>query len=221
MIDDVMRRRIRAPRLLGAMAAAAIAGTPIPGASAAPLKIVAVGASNTAGWGVGTQAAYPARLEALLRENGVDARVANAGVSFSTTSGMLRRVESVVPADTSILILQPGGNDVRFFGSKAQRARNISAIVARMRARNIAVIVFENDVVPRGNYRWDGIHFTERGHDIAAKWLLQQIDGVPPSIGREPSDRPQARTCPEDCAGDRAHAPPALVQHGAPRHWAD
>jgi lysophospholipase L1-like esterase len=134
---------------------------------------------------------------------------------------MLRRVESVVPADTSILILQPGGNDVRFFGSKAQRARNISAIVARMRARNIAVIVFENDVVPRGNYRWDGIHFTERGHDIAAKWLLQQIAGVPPSIGREPSDRPQARTCPEDCAGDRAHTPPALVQHGAPRHWAD
>jgi acyl-CoA thioesterase I len=217
MIGNVIRRRICAPRLLGAMAAAAIAATPFPGASAAPLKIVAVGASNTAGWGVGTQAAYPARLEALLRENGIDAHVANAGVSFSTSNGMLRRLESVVPADTSILILQPGGNDVRFFGSRAQRARNINAIVARMRARNVSAIVFENDVVPRGNYRWDGIHFTERGHDIAATWLLQQIAGVPPSSGREPNARRQARPCSQDCVGDRVRSPPhAFVQSGAP-----
>lgn len=222
MIGGVIRRRIRAPRLLGAMAAAAMAATPIPGASAAPLKIVAVGASNTVGWGVGTQAAYPARLEALLRENGIDAHVANAGVSFSTTSGMLRRLESVVPADTSILILQPGGNDVRFFGSRAQRAKNIGDIVARMRARNVAVIVFENEVVPRVNYRWDGIHFTERGHDIAAKWLLQQIASVPPSIGREPNARRQARTCSQDCVGDRVPSlPHDFVQGGAPQDRAN
>jgi acyl-CoA thioesterase-1 len=50
--------------------------------NAAPLRIVAIGASNTHGWYVGNQGAYPAQLETLLRAKGIDARVTNAGVSF-------------------------------------------------------------------------------------------------------------------------------------------
>ena len=52
--------------------------------NAAPLRIVAIGASNTHGWYVGNQGAYPAQLEALLRAKGVDAQVTNAGVPFET-----------------------------------------------------------------------------------------------------------------------------------------
>jgi len=40
---------------------------------ARPLKIVAVGASNTQGWYVGNQGAYPARLALLLKARGIDA----------------------------------------------------------------------------------------------------------------------------------------------------
>jgi acyl-CoA thioesterase-1 len=36
-------------------------------AAAAPLRIVAIGASNTQGWYVGKQDAYPAKLQALLK----------------------------------------------------------------------------------------------------------------------------------------------------------
>src|ERR1700761_9290573 len=86
-------------------------GSPI---SAAPLRIVAVGASNTQGWYVGKQGAYPAKLQALLKARGVDAEVVNAGIPFETTSGMLRRIDSDVPDGTNIAILQPGGNDRRF-----------------------------------------------------------------------------------------------------------
>jgi lysophospholipase L1-like esterase len=35
-------------------------------ANAAPVRIVAIGASNTHGWYVSNQGAYPAQLEALL-----------------------------------------------------------------------------------------------------------------------------------------------------------
>ena len=62
-------------------------------AAADVMNIVALGASNTAGWGVGSRNAYPAQLEAMLRSRGYDAHVANAGVSFDTTSGMLGRVD--------------------------------------------------------------------------------------------------------------------------------
>jgi acyl-CoA thioesterase I len=48
--------------------------------NAAPLRIVAIGASNTLGWYVGNQGAYPAQLQALLRAKSVDAQVTSAGV---------------------------------------------------------------------------------------------------------------------------------------------
>jgi acyl-CoA thioesterase I len=144
-------------------------------AAAAAMNIVAVGASNTSGWGVGAQKAYPAQLEAMLRARGYDAHVTNAGVNFDTTSGMLSRLDSAVPLGTSIVILNPGGNDLRFFGSEQQRAANITAIVDRLRARHIRVIVFENTIVPEAYYQWDGIHFTSEGHTLVASHLMQQL----------------------------------------------
>src|SRR6516165_10034623 len=69
-------------------------GIAIDGAAGTALNIVALGASNTSGWGVGSQQVYPARLEAMLRAKGYEAHVANAGMSFDTTGGMLRRVDS-------------------------------------------------------------------------------------------------------------------------------
>jgi acyl-CoA thioesterase I len=144
-------------------------------AAAAAMNIVAVGASNTSGWGVGAQKAYPAQLEAMLRARGYDAHVTNAGVNFDTTSGMLRRIDSAVPVGTSIVILNPGGNDLRFFGSKQQRAANIAAIADRLRARHIMVIVFENTIVPEAYYQWDGIHFTSQGHTLVASHLMRQL----------------------------------------------
>jgi len=88
----------------------------------APLRIVAIGASNTHGWYVGNEGAYPAQLEALLRAKGIDAQVTNAGVPFETTGTMLRCIDKDVPNGTDIVILEPGGNDRRFFVSRDQRA---------------------------------------------------------------------------------------------------
>jgi acyl-CoA thioesterase-1 len=172
------------------------AGFGIDGATAAALNIVALGASNTSGWGVDSQSAYPVRLEAMLKAKGYDAHVTNAGVSFDTTGGMLRRVDSAVPPGTSVVVLNPGGNDLRFFGSKEQRNANIAAIVARLRARHIKVIVFENTIMPTNLYQWDGIHFNAEGHNFLAAYLLPQViaaakpgDGTPhwpPTATRAP-----------------------------------
>src|SRR5262245_1314599 len=111
------------------------------------LNIVVVGASNTVGWGVGAANAFPARLQTILKERGIDAKVTSAGVIGDTTGGMLRRIDTAVPDNTNIVILQPGTNDLRFFGSKQQRAANISAIVDRLRRRHIRVIVLD-PVIP-------------------------------------------------------------------------
>jgi len=143
---------------------------------ASSLNIVVVGASNTVGWGVGAKNAFPARLHTILKERGIDAIVTSSGVIGDTTAGMLRRINRDVPNNTNIVILQPGTNDLRFFGSKQQRAANIAAMIDRLRRRHIRVIVLD-PVIPRDFLQWDGIHYTAATHSKFAMTLAAQITG--------------------------------------------
>ena len=143
---------------------------------ASSLNIVAVGASNTWGWGVGAQDAFSARLQTILRQRGIDAKVSNAGVIADTTTGMLSRIDSAVPNGTNIVILQPGSNDLRFGWSKQQRAANIAAIVERLRRRHIRVILYD-PAIPPNFLQWDGIHFTAAAHEQIAATLAAKIAG--------------------------------------------
>lgn len=140
-------------------------------AAPATINIVALGASNTSGWGVRADESYPARLQALLESKGYNVRITNAGVIFDTTAAMLRRLDSAVAEGTRIVILQPGGNDLRFFGNKEQRAANIDAMVKRLRSRGIKVVVFD-PVIPPQYYQGDGIHLSAEGHAMFAAKLL-------------------------------------------------
>src|SRR3974390_3554351 len=139
------------------------------------IRIVAIGASNTAGWGVGSENAYPAQLQLMLKTRRYNVQVANAGKSFDTTGGMLRRLDAAVPSGTFLVIVQPGGNDLRFFGSKEQRAANIATITQHLVARNIKVIVLENACETSALYQWDGIHFTAEGHKWVASYLIRRV----------------------------------------------
>ena len=138
------------------------------------VEIVAIGASNTLGWGVRGDETYPARLQTMLAAKGYNVRVTNAGVLFDTTAGMLRRLDASVPDGTRVVILQPGGNDLRFFGSKDQRAANIDAMVKRLRERRIRSIVFDPDI-PLKYFQSDGIHLTAEGHAMFADKLLPLV----------------------------------------------
>jgi acyl-CoA thioesterase-1 len=147
------------------------------GARAEPLRIVAIGASNTHGWYVGNAGAYPAQLQALLKAKSVDAVVTNAGVPFDTTAMMLRRIDRDVPNGTEIAILQPGGNDRRFFVTREQRAANIAEMTRRLRARGIDVIVYDEEI-PLRYYTLDFIHLTRAGHAMIAAWLLPRVMAI-------------------------------------------
>jgi acyl-CoA thioesterase I len=155
-------------------------------ANAASLRIVAIGASNTHGWYVGNQGAYPAQLQALLKAKGIDAQVTNAGVPFDTTAMMLRRIDIDVPNGTDIAILQPGGNDLRFFGTREQRAANIAEMKRRLLTRSITVIVYDEEI-PLRYYTIDFIHLTREGHAMIAAVLLPQVMTI---LERRRSDVP-------------------------------
>lgn len=148
-----------------------------PARAQGPVTIVALGASNTQGWGVSPSEAYPARLQHLLRSKGLDARVLNAGVAGETTHDMLARLDAAVPAGTHIVVLQPGTNDERL-GRMAERNGNIEAIRGRLAGRGTKVIVVENDVLdalPRSEVRADGVHFTPAGYALLAERILPLV----------------------------------------------
>ena len=190
-------------RLCACVIAAVVAAVVALGAGpsqARPLNIVAIGASNTSGLGVGEQNAYPAVLERLLRQKGIDAHVTNAGVLGDVTAGMRNRLDAAVPRGTDIVILQPGGNDLRFFGSKEARSANIAAMVQHLHARGVRVIVYDPDPVPRDFYQWDGIHFNAAAHAKIAATLAGQITAaVKPA--------PAAQTTAPSPGADAAPAP--------------
>ena len=159
-----------------------MAFAPAAGAQTAPkhVTILALGASNTAGWGVPLPESYPARLEALLKADGIDATVHNFGIPGDTTRGMSARLQAGLPAGTSVVILQPGTNDEKL-GQLAERAAYITEMRAWLAARNIALIMLENeglDGLPRSELRADGIHFTPAGYAILAERLLPQVRGA-------------------------------------------
>jgi len=165
------------PRMLLA-AAIALSLLQIPDANAqTAVKIVALGASNTEGWGLPPEHAYPVRLQALLRAKGIDATVANAGIAGDTTGGMLARLDSVAPAGTHVVVLQPGTNDERM-GLGAERARNIEKMRSLLDARGTKLLIIENsslDALPRSELRDDGVHFTPVGYALLAERLLPEV----------------------------------------------
>jgi acyl-CoA thioesterase-1 len=150
--------------------------------SAAPLNIVALGASNTSGsgqgrhpGGVARDQAYPAQLEALLRARGIEAHVRNAGVPGDTTAGMLKRVDAAVPNGTQIVILQTGGNDRRRGVSGADISANVAAMTSRLEARGIKVVLLDKLDAPAGTRDPDGQHFNAQGHAAIAAGLLPLV----------------------------------------------
>src|SRR5262245_17281782 len=110
-------------------------------AAGAPVQIVALGDSLTAGFGLPQAAAFPARLEAALRAKGIAVEIANAGVSGDTAAGGLARLDWSVPDGTDAVILELGANDaLRGLDPQGTRAA-LQEILRRLKERKIAVLL--------------------------------------------------------------------------------
>ncbi len=107
----------------------------------APVKIVALGDSLTAGYLLPPDAGFPEQLAHALDTEGYLVNVMNAGVSGDTSSGGLARLDWAVAPGTDILILTLGSNDaLRGIEPHVTRA-NLETILIRMEERGIKVLL--------------------------------------------------------------------------------
>ena len=77
-----------------------------------PIRLVALGDSLTAGYGLPATAAFPVVLERALKARGHNVEIVNAGVSGDTASAGLDRLDWSIPDGTDGVILELGANDM-------------------------------------------------------------------------------------------------------------
>jgi acyl-CoA thioesterase-1 len=106
-----------------------------------PVKIVVLGDSLSAGFGLPLDASFPARLEQSLKIKGIAVTVVNAGVSGDTASDGLRRLEWSIPEGTEAVILELGANDAEQGLSPSVTKAALGSILRRLKNRKIAVLL--------------------------------------------------------------------------------
>ena len=75
------------------------------------IRLVAIGDSLIAGYGLPVEDGFVIQLENALKARSFDVEIFNAGVSGDTTSGGLARIDWVLTDDYAGVILHLGHND--------------------------------------------------------------------------------------------------------------
>ncbi len=122
-------------------------------AAGAPIRIVAIGSSSTAGAGASSQnKAYPARLDHYLSERfrNADIAVLNRGINGETDDQTEKRIEAdALSAKPDLVIWQVGANTVLRDGDQGLSERSIRRGVARLRAAGVDVVLMDLQYAPK------------------------------------------------------------------------
>ena len=105
--------------------------------------IVFIGDSLTEGYGLDTEEAYPAQLEALYKAQGKSVKVINGGVSGSTTASATQRVKWYLRTKPDIIVLALGANDGLRGTPVSESRKNLALALQAVKAANVKVLLAE------------------------------------------------------------------------------
>ena len=128
-----MRRRVQVGVLI-----ALLLGTP---ALAKPLKLVVLGDSLSAGYGLKAGEGFCDQLEKALRADGFDVSVVNSGVSGDTAEDGLARYDWSVPADSDAMILELGANDMLRGNPVPEAKAALVGIIDKAKAARLPLLI--------------------------------------------------------------------------------
>lgn len=160
-------------------------------------KIIALGDSLTAGFGLAENESYPYLLQKRLNDDGYDYEVIDAGVSGDTSLGGLERADWVLGQENvRILIIELGANDLLRGMPVNQMKANLSKIIEKAKERNIKVLLCGmlappsagrdyqrdfNNVFPDLADQYDVAFLPFLLDGIALKKEFNQADGIHPN----------------------------------------
>jgi acyl-CoA thioesterase-1 len=165
-------------------------------ATAAPVKILALGTSLTEGFGVPPGLDFTAVLEARLKADHLDVKLINAGVSGDTSAGGLSRVAWSLADHPDAAIVELGSNDALRGQSPEQTEKNIAAVLAKLKAAHLPVLLIgmkaprnlgpeyaaQFDLIyPKLAKQYDTLLYPFMLDGVAMNPKLNQADGIHPN----------------------------------------
>lgn len=150
--------------------------------------ILAFGDSLLAGYGLQDGESYPARLEQALRARGINARIANAGVSGDTTAAGLQRLDFTLKSQTvkpQLAVISLGGNDMLRSLPPAETRANLDKILQRLQADGIPVVLLGMLAAPNlgkdyaANFNPIYPQLAQKYHAVLVPFFLQPVIDEP------------------------------------------
>jgi acyl-CoA thioesterase-1 len=170
------------------------AAPPVPAAPAAPAspddsnvpKIVVLGDSLTAGFGLLERQAFPALLQDKLDAEGYKWEVINAGISGDTSAAGLQRIDwALGQRDVRILILELGANDGLRGLPVSEMKKNLAGIIESAKAKGVSVLLAGMEAPPNFGPEYT-VSFRQVYRDLAREhtitflpFLLDKVAGNP------------------------------------------
>ncbi len=122
--------------------------TPQNAVSAGRPRIVFLGDSLIAGYGLARDQSVPSLIQGRINAAGFDFEVVNAGVSGDTSAGGLSRLQWSLTGAVKVLVVELGANDgLRGLPVAAMKA-NLGTIITRAQARDIKVLLTGMEAPP-------------------------------------------------------------------------
>ncbi len=166
------------------------------GATAAPIKILALGDSLTAGYGLTEADGFCPQLEKALKSAGHDVQVIDGGVSGDTTADGLARLDWALADNPQMVIVELGGNDALRGLDPAEAKANLDMILSRLEKQGRIVLLAgmkaPGNLGPDYDQAFDGLYpelaarhrvalypFFLDG--VASDPALNQADGIHPN----------------------------------------
>ena len=164
--------------------------------AASPQKILVVGDSLSAEYGLARGTGWVALLAARLAQRQIDASVVNASISGDTTSGGRSRLAALLAQHRpTLVILELGGNDALRGLPLEQTRANLQAMAQAARKAGARVLVVGMQVPPNYGKRY-GDDFAAIFANVARSekaalvpFLLEGVADVPDAVDRFQPDR--------------------------------
>jgi acyl-CoA thioesterase-1 len=106
-----------------------------------PIRILILGDSLTAGYGLQAEEAFPVQLEQALKSAGHKVIVINAGISGDTSAGGLARLDWALADRPQIVVVELGANDALRGLAPTQTRKNLAEIITRLQQEKITVLL--------------------------------------------------------------------------------
>lgn len=167
-----------------------------PARAAEQVRLLILGDSLTAGYGLPSEESFPARLQEALAGEGIDVEVINAGVSGDTTAGGLARLDWALADRPTHVLVALGANDGLRGLDPAVTESNLEQIIQRLQEAGVKVMLAGmyappnlgreygeafNGMYPKLAERYDVPLYPFFLEDVARVPELNQEDGIHPN----------------------------------------